>query len=954
MTIRINIGLSGLNTGISAESSCVCTVTTEGGTGGSGGSSGGGGTGGGGGLPEANFNPAPWTENLTLTQYTANTGVNPLCYINFNDSSTATFGAQDDTSPVVITYINDKTSNDHDFDNYGNPEYVIKSGRNIALSSIDGYFYNSTLATALSGNVFTKPYYVAIPFEPTTFSAVQTLWSLGHTSTGAYRTLDITTSGYLQLTWKDDSGNTGTVTSSTPLELNVRTIVLIHIERERVRIFAHNGSGLDNRYLKSGSSGTNAVATYDKMFLGAKYEVGVQSQPFLGYIEGLIIAEGVFTNTFTLLANLANLWSVGYINPNASDLSSNLVSHLAFSGPAGDHVDIITGSVASHTSPLITTGVFDNAIHCDGSTRPLYVNANATYDLTNKTQYTIGVRFKPLTAGSGVQQQILDFWTDVGNCWYIRQRTTNQIQFIIFQSDHTTFQGDTYTGTVNFDVWNYYFLWTNDGVTWFHSLNGGAEESFTRSGGVWSAIAEANPKLWIGSNNSAGSIGRSHIDDISIWTKILTTAEKTEYYNGGNYREFPYQYTVTGGGGSGQEPPTTSTEYYWGSQVTGYGPSNAPILKGQNTYITFTCPPGVTKLEHVSFWWKSNYNPNSTYVNSQGQTVAITPTPNTYSKGEPSSWKYSVILKNDSSGVPGTAVTNGTIANIQPDPGSPNAQGTYVIGGQKMKHSFATPPTVTPGTKYHVVFENTSSGSTNWCSLNGIEGPANNSITRPTQTTNSWNLILNGTARSINPDAVLWFDAGVRYGNPYLDCEYQRKSSSTSTITYNSPIGIGGANLVRQKLTPDTSITLKKLWVACRRTAGTADLTARIVTVAGTTLSTIVIPSSFFPLNDTMNWKSYTDAPKISWGFADLPTPLAITGGTTYYLELSSTSGTNYLPAILYSGSSNAAFPTDTKGRYGGFYGLNAPAQKTANAGLNWSNLSYGSASQLSFYFLVS
>jgi hypothetical protein len=875
------------------------------------------------------YTPLGWSESLTLTEFTTNVAA-PLAYINPEDGSTVTNVVRENLD-VIASSVADK-SNSYDFNDATLVYYERQDSKNILCFETNSSLWSPTLGDALAGVGLSAPHYIAVVLDLTALpSSTQTIFCLGSSTASVFRTLDITSDGYVQATWKDDSAVTGTVTGTHAIVPNRKTLIMAQHDGDRYRLWIHDGVTHLAVKTATGASGTGNAFTFTDAVIGAKLDTNVVTQNFIGCVAGVMVGNSVIADGYNLLQNLCEVWDIQFNTPSLLNMATDLVAHIPFAGPAGDHVDVTTGQVFTATSTLSTTGVFTNAVNFDGTSRTLQGSGeHAAYDLTNKTQSFIAIRFKPNALGSAYILASLQ--SDDGLAWSVGVTSSNLFEAIFSTNAARSAQDDDrFTTPVVNAAWNYLFLYTYNGTKWRLLLNTYQDSDFNhidRTTTTWSALGETNLKLSIGSDFAGSNNANAAIDEVTIWDRVLTETERATWINNGSFRQYPYTYQTAEDGPVVVDPPptTSTTEYYWGPQFGGgTGPANWPIKSG-DYYITFTTPPSsvlggsTDTLDHFSLWWKTapNYASNDT------------------------SWEYRVELWTDSAGVPGSMVTNGRIDSVVitanfSDPGSASSW-----QDQFKKMSWTTPPTINASTKYHLKLINRNSNpNTHWTSINGMfwwpPGGYNNFFAYgcPTRTLDDWSLYNDGSYAQSAPMGTLWFTSGTRFGCNYLDTWVARGDFGSGS----SARRIGAGKKVRQRLTPHEDITLKRVFISGARRAGTGDITASIVNSSGTGLASATISASNFPLGATAQRRGvnyYTH----HWGSAALNTEVTLTGGQIYYLEFSAPNSSEYFIGVLHDATflaSPGKFPGDGFGRYGSFYGSDAYAEYSDNNGATWN-----------------
>jgi hypothetical protein len=261
---------------------------------------------------------------------------------------------------------------------------------------------------------------------------------------------------------------------------------------------------------------------------------------------------------------------------------------------------------------------------------------------------------------------------------------------------------------------------------------------------------------------------------------------------------------------------------------------------------------------------------------------------------------------------------------IQTDDGSGNPSGTilatYVYtagycgpspqpaGGEYQHHTLASPPSLTKGTLYHLVFAATAADpvnnyiSINNCWVNDPQTPRQPkfpdmdwALLRYTAT-DGWSANANAYNSQMTPIAAFEYSDGTVQGNGYEIVGYAE--SETVAIAANSKIS--------QYLTVSgTSRTVTAFTTRLEQTALSAGaLTVRLETLGGTEIETGTIPAASVPVDGSdwygQRWATYTFA-----------TPRTLALGSSYRVILSAPAGSNYQAYPM-----RRAFTTGTPGTY--------------------------------------
>lgn len=903
-------------------------------------------------VPESGGNSiefVPWTENLTLAQWQTNTGLTALQYINPQDSTSVSLGL-----PDLADYVEDKTANNHDVDFDGQSRLANRVTTNGILAETSPGFNTSAMA-AITGNSWSNPFILTYCFDITRApTATETLYCHGSSSADVFMTIDITTNRYLQYSYKDDSGNTLTKTATTAIPYDKKLLLVAFLERSKVRLFLH-GDSFDHAIQITDEGAFNTTSTLTTQAINCKYASGVTTQQRTsGHYYGHILAEGVSTKTFDIIDAGCNLLGVSFALTDISTLDDGLISLIQGPGagnlatPKADVVDLITGMVftATGTIPAAGDGKFHKALNLTNVASTTFTKATvpAIWDIYSGSygDYTIYVRHKTGTADTSTRNVFCLNTTGAPTTQNVRlqQVQVSTVQTWVLNVDNSNKANSTVA--VTSDTWYDFVIKCSSGVHTF-SVNGETPITFTP--GTRSTVGGY---FGLGAMLTAASTiqhpGRGFLDCLALWNRALTADEIIQLRKGGNGLDGMFNYltqyedVIT--------PPSQASEYR-GTQCGGNTNSNVyctgSVATGSGaTYLSFV-PPRSGRIRKISAWWKAG----SGYHAGTGGT-------------------YTLSIRTDNSGVP-----SGTVVAEQA-----GIAGWLLTGSAAAMNAVNYKTTalttqnalVTAGTQYHLSIINTNgSPLANYMSINTSDmyPTGNKAICSPTLNNNTDFAVRLGTGKT-----GALFNNYTQYKGLlnlvfHLDTDDSGTADfwwgfpSTSCFTGNSRLeseAFGGTKRIRQILPIESgdNFDITAINVALTRSGSAGDITARILASNGTTvLATTTIATSNFPS------VSITDTSQPSWGRGALSSPLAITGGNTYYLELYSSS-TSYYPVAIQDAHTwmiaNAS-GTDLgfsgiSGVRGGWYGSTGKLQVSTNNGSTYSNY-MGGDKDLGFYFEV-
>jgi hypothetical protein len=210
---------------------------------------------------------------------------------------------------------------------------------------------------------------------------------------------------------------------------------------------------------------------------------------------------------------------------------------------------------------------------------------------------------------------------------------------------------------------------------------------------------------------------------------------------------------------------------------------------------------------------------------------------------------------------------------------SGNPAGTWE---NQQAYAFASPPTLTKGTMYHIVMTSTDpSPTTNYVSANEI---FTYNTTTPRQPAFSddyavlrnsgagWKVMANDT-----PVMDLVYGNGYHDGNAYFGI----------VVDYMTPIS--GSAMTRERFTVSGSDrTVSSAGVRVKRISGSSPLTVRLESSSGTVLATGTASATDIPLSGS------SDLAGGRWVTVSFGGSVTLQAGSTYSLRLSTTSDTSF------------------------------------------------------------
>jgi hypothetical protein len=281
-----------------------------------------------------------------------------------------------------------------------------------------------------------------------------------------------------------------------------------------------------------------------------------------------------------------------------------------------------------------------------------------------------------------------------------------------------------------------------------------------------------------------------------------------------------------------------------------------------------------------------------------------------------------VTLQKDNAGVP-----SGTVLATRDVVRPPSGFSQY---------AFASPPTVTAGALYHLVFTNIDPAPTlNFISvdLSYVYGsalsprqpkwPDNDFAALRKLGTGSW-----AVQGGYTPIVDLTYGNGSHQGQGYMEVEVANKA-----------VIAGSSNLVRERFTVSGgSRTVTGAAVRIAKTSGSGSIVVRLEDASGNVIDSFSASTSSVP---TLVSRDSSSGVWVSGSFA---APRTLAGGATYSLRLSTDASTSLWTRGIQQGD-GYAFDRST-------YFADGTLQVSSNGGSSWSTVSgLGASGDLQFYF---
>lgn len=353
------------------------------------------------------------------------------------------------------------------------------------------------------------------------------------------------------------------------------------------------------------------------------------------------------------------------------------------------------------------------------------------------------------------------------------------------------------------------------------------------------------------------------------------------------------------GGGTGAGTGATLADWYGSIWASAKG--NIAIGRDADK-VAHVFKAGATGFLSSVRWeqrWGPAVGPTLGYSDGNGGTMLIT------------------VETVDGSGDP----TGTVLASYTYNPGNPTGD-----VNTHLAHTFASPPAVTSGTRYAVVWTNTGAGGS-YMSIGELVTRVAYTPRQPAFADADYSVRTNhGGVWTTESLYTAVMDATiVNGGGSVLSHDgqgYLQNMSDTGFVGYIS----GSSQMARQTMTVSGGDrTAIDAFARVRRISGTSPLTITLETLAGSFIDHIVIPSASIPISAAGG----EDAGETLVG-GSFPASHLLTNGSTYVLRLSTAAGTTYTAQAVRSGG-DVGYLSPTF--------IDGSGQRTTDGGSSWSDL---------------
>lgn len=218
----------------------------------------------------------------------------------------------------------------------------------------------------------------------------------------------------------------------------------------------------------------------------------------------------------------------------SSTLLNDILAYWNLDETSGTRADSVgTADLTSVNSVGSATGKINDAASFVSSPVKYLVRSDPGLVNFSVSKTLVGwVRLSALVNNSGM----IEFNDGSGYC-KVRINSLGTLNFILFNSD---FSGNVFVNhptTLLEDTWYFIVAWfdSSSKIAYIQLDNGTVYDS----GSALSGTPPVGTNIYIGIDSQFASLD-GEVDEVGVWNKILTADEKTELYNSGNGKTYPF------------------------------------------------------------------------------------------------------------------------------------------------------------------------------------------------------------------------------------------------------------------------------------------------------------------------------------------------------------------------------------------------------------------------------
>lgn len=233
---------------------------------------------------------------------------------------------------------------------------------------------------------------------------------------------------------------------------------------------------------------------------------------------------------------------------NHASLTTSLVSYWDLEEASGTRYDLHGSNdlTDNNTVPNATGIIGNGADFTEANTEYLSITDNAS--LSNLGDHSWSFWFKANATGN--DNAIVGKWETSGREYILRVNASNKFQYIYYSANvgASNTQWTTTSAITDVTAWNHYVVTVDVSAATMVMYVNGSSVAVTQDTSAATSTYDSNSDFTVGMMRTASpsELTDGVIDELGLWTKILTSGEVSDLYNSG--AGLPYE--AGGGGGS--------------------------------------------------------------------------------------------------------------------------------------------------------------------------------------------------------------------------------------------------------------------------------------------------------------------------------------------------------------------------------------------------------------------
>lgn len=308
-------------------------------------------------------------------------------------------------------------------------------------------------------------------------------------------------------------------------------------------VFTYNSTDGLKVYVNAGTPSTAAANgtinnTSERLVIGASQKSDGTGTG--NYYDGLIDEVGIWSRTLTA-DEVSQLYNSFRGNSYPFTATPSLYGGVAYWKLDSDSTSSISTHTGTDTSVTYTTGKISNGASFNANSDSIVIPSSSEF---NNASMSLSFWIKTTETGSNLN--VISRYNNATNRQFrsIINNTAGKIGFIAYDSadNNTTLRN---SGTINDGNWHH-VVWTvgNDGsdlVTNVYTDGSLTTGPNTETGSTASLKTSGSGTIIMnGDNGIDGGMTTGMLDEVAIWSRVLTSDEVALLYNSGNGNQYPF------------------------------------------------------------------------------------------------------------------------------------------------------------------------------------------------------------------------------------------------------------------------------------------------------------------------------------------------------------------------------------------------------------------------------